>query len=200
MTVTCSHESSTTLGPERSHKPAAHRCPWRSRHPFPGGGTAPAHVRETQEVTGDQAGAQPRSRVPGSDGTASATVVFCNGCGVDSMALLHLWCTKPKSRDFDLDELLVITAITGDEYRSTIDAANAHLVPMLRAHGIRFLQVARGGQSTHDGYDVLADSTAPTELIPRGAWHLGEETEQALTVPQIVSGRRLCSVDCTKSV
>lgn len=24
--------------------------------------------------------------------------------------------------------------------------------------------------------------------------------EQALTVPQIVSGRRLCSVDCTKSV
>jgi hypothetical protein len=64
---------------------------------------------------------------------------------------------------------------------------------MLRAHGVRFLQVARGGQSTHDGYDVLADSTAPTELVPRGAWHLGEEMEQALTVPQIVSGRRLCS-------
>jgi hypothetical protein len=128
----------------------------------------------------------------------AATVVFCNGCGVDSMALLHLWCRRPESRDFDLSELLVITAITGDEYDSTIDAANAYLVPLLREFGIRFLQVARGGQSTHDGYDVLADSTTPTELIPRGAWHLGEEMEQALTVPQIVSGRRLCSVDCTK--
>jgi hypothetical protein len=109
------------------------------------------------------------------------------------MALLHLWCNDPTSRGFDLDELLVITAITGDEYRSTTDAANAHLVPMLRAHGIRFLQVARGGQSTYDGYDILADSTRPTELVPRGAWHLGEEMEKALTVPQIVSGRRLCS-------
>ncbi len=130
---------------------------------------------------------------PNLTGRPPATVVFCNGCGVDSMALLHLWCTKPKSRGFDLDELLVITAITGDEYRSTIDAANAHLVPMLHEHGIRFLQVARGGQSTRDGYDILADSTAPTELIPRGAWHLGEEMEHALTLPQIVSGRRLCS-------
>ncbi|TDV43712.1 hypothetical protein CLV71_115175 [Actinophytocola oryzae] len=33
------------------------------------------------------------------------------GAGVDSMALLHLWCHNPHSRDFDLDELLVITAI-----------------------------------------------------------------------------------------
>lgn len=130
---------------------------------------------------------------PNLAGRPAATVVFCNGAGVDSAALLHLWCSQPESRDFDLDELLVITAITGDEYQSTIDAANAHLVPLLHANRVRFLQVARGGQSTHDGYDVLADSTAPTELIPRGAWHLGEEMEQALTVPQIVSGRRLCS-------
>lgn len=126
-------------------------------------------------------------------GRPPASIVFCNGCGVDSMALLHLWCNQPASRDFDLNDLLVITAVTGDEYRSTIDAANAYLVPMLREHGIRFLQVARGGQSTHDGYDTLADSTRPTELVPRGAWHLGEEMEQALTVPQIVTGRRLCS-------
>jgi hypothetical protein len=61
---------------------------------------------------------------PDMTGRPPATVVFCNGAGVDSMALLHLWCHNPKSRDFDLDEVLVITAITGDEYRSTIDAAN----------------------------------------------------------------------------
>ncbi|TDV43707.1 hypothetical protein [Actinophytocola oryzae] len=88
---------------------------------------------------------------------------------------------------------LEIMAVTGDEYRSTIEAANTYLVPMLRVNGIRFLQVARGGQATHNGYDVLADSVSPSELVPRGAWHLGEEMEQALTVPQIVSGRRLCS-------
>jgi hypothetical protein len=137
-------------------------------------------------------------QLPGLAGRPPASVVFCNGAGVDSMALLHLWCSDSASRDFALDELLVITAVTGDEYPSTIDAANAHLVPLLRAHRIRFLQVARGGQSTRDGYDVLADSTAPTELVGRGAWHLGEEMEQSLTLPQIVSGRRLCSVDCTK--
>lgn len=130
---------------------------------------------------------------PDSGGRPPARVVFCNGCGVDSMTLIHWWCTKPKTRDFALDELLVITAITGDEYSSTIDAANAYLIPLLRDHGIRFLQVARGGQSTRDGYDVLADSSAPTELVPRGAWHLGQEMEEALTLPQIVSGRRACS-------
>jgi hypothetical protein len=65
--------------------------------------------------------------------------------------------TQTSSSEGQLCIELEITGITGDENRSTIDAANAHLVPMLRAHGIRLLQVARGGQSTHDGYDILAD-------------------------------------------
>jgi hypothetical protein len=48
---------------------------------------------------------------PDMAGRPPATVVFCNGAGVDPMALLHLWCHNPKSRDFDLNELLVITGI-----------------------------------------------------------------------------------------
>jgi hypothetical protein len=67
------------------------------------------------------------------------------------------------------------------------------MIPLLRRHGIRFMQVARAGQATEHGYDVLADSTAPTELIARGAWHLGQEMDDALTLPQIVTGRRECS-------
>ncbi|MEU4770309.1 hypothetical protein AB0H12_44580 [Actinosynnema sp. NPDC023794] len=67
------------------------------------------------------------------------------------------------------------------------------MIPMLARAGVRFLQVARGGQEVGEGYDVLADSFAPTRLIRRGAWHLGRELEQALTVPQVASGRRECS-------
>jgi hypothetical protein len=44
-------------------------------------------------------------------GRPPSNVVFCNGAGVDSMALLHLWCSYPESRNFAPDELLVITAI-----------------------------------------------------------------------------------------
>lgn len=50
---------------------------------------------------------------PGMAGRPPASVVFCNGAGVDSVALLHLWCAHPESRDFTLHRLLVITAITG---------------------------------------------------------------------------------------
>ncbi|MFL6119667.1 hypothetical protein [Actinophytocola sp.] len=67
------------------------------------------------------------------------------------------------------------------------------MLPMLREHGIRYLQVARGGQAAEHGYDVLADSLAPTEVVRRGAWHLGQEMDEALTVPRIVTGRRECS-------
>jgi hypothetical protein len=48
---------------------------------------------------------------PDLTGRPPASVVFCNGCGVDSMTLIHLWCTDPDSRDFALDELLVLTGI-----------------------------------------------------------------------------------------
>lgn len=123
----------------------------------------------------------------------SATVVMSNGCGVDSAAILFRWLTDPLTRDFGLDELLVITACTGDEYDSTVAAVDTHLIPALAAAGVRFLQVARGGQVVSDGYDVLADSFTPTHLVRRGAWHLGEEMENALTVPQVVDGRRECT-------
>ena len=126
-------------------------------------------------------------------GQPPATVVMSNGCGVDSAAILFRWLTDPTTRDFDLDELLVITACTGDEYDSTFAAVDTHLIPALAAAGVRFLQVARGGQAVSDGYDVLADSFTPTHLVRRGAWHLGEEMENALTVPQVVDGRRECT-------
>lgn len=56
---------------------------------------------------------------PDMTGRPPATVVFCNGAGVDSMALLHLWCHNPKSRDFDLNELLVITAFISSSLQNS---------------------------------------------------------------------------------
>lgn len=41
------------------------------------------------------------------------------GMGVDSAALLARWLLDPSSRDFDLDDLVVVTAMTGDEYTAT---------------------------------------------------------------------------------
>jgi hypothetical protein len=43
------------------------------------------------------------------------------------------------THDFELDELLVITAITGRRIPVTIEAVNAHLVPLLRTCVIRVL-------------------------------------------------------------
>jgi hypothetical protein len=54
---------------------------------------------------------------PDLTGRKPATVVMSNGCGLDSMALLHQWCTDPATRDFPLDELLIITAIISSSTR-----------------------------------------------------------------------------------
>jgi hypothetical protein len=97
---------------------------------------------------------------PSLAGRPPARVVFCNGCGVDSMPLIHLWCTKPKTRDFALDELLVITAISGDEYPSTIDAANIII--------------------GNPGYQTLLSSRSS------GSWH--PVTDQVVCRPAVAAG------------
>lgn len=61
-------------------------------------------------------------------------------------------------------------------------------------HGVRYVQLARAGQSDTDRYEVLSDSRRTTRMVMRGSrWRLSDEMFAAGTVPQIVSGRRLCS-------
>ena len=45
--------------------------------------------------------------------------VLSYGLGLDSTAVLLRWLTDPSSRDFDLSDLVVITAMTGDEFSAT---------------------------------------------------------------------------------
>lgn len=121
-------------------------------------------------------------------------VVLSYGMGVDSTALLLRWLEEPRSQDFPLDELIVLTAMTGDEWAGTGALVREHILPRLARHRVRFVQVARRGPSTADGVEVLSDSRAPVELHLSGRWRLSDELRAAGTVPQFARGRRLCSV------
>lgn len=122
------------------------------------------------------------------------TVVLSYGMGVDSTAILLHWLTNPQSRDFDLSELVVITAMTGDEFTETGQLVEDHIIPLLNSAGVRFVQVARGGARVEDGVVVLSDSVFTRALHLDGVYKLSDELIAAGTVPQVASGRRLCSI------
>lgn len=60
------------------------------------------------------------------------TTVLSYGLGADSTCLLLRYLTDPSSRDFDLENLLVITAMTGDEWPHTGDLVTEHVLPVQR--------------------------------------------------------------------
>lgn len=128
--------------------------------------------------------------------TTTPTVVLSYGLGVDSTAILLRWLTEPESRDFDLSQLVVVTAMTGDEWKQTGVDVEAHILPRLREHGVRFVQAARERRhvtTAGDGVTILDDSTAPTRLHLEGVYRLSDEMREAGTIPQ-TGGARLCSV------
>ena len=88
-------------------------------------------------------------------------VVLSYGMGADSTALLLRWIHEPATRLCDLADLLVVTAMTGDEWPVTGHLVTRHLLPLLREHGIRWVQVARAGAAQADGITVLDDSRSP---------------------------------------
>lgn len=135
-----------------------------------------------------------RHRISKGTGPPSAAqVVVSYGLGVDSTSLLLRFLEEPSSRDFPLDQLLVVTSMTGDEWPHTGKLVEEHVLPRLRAAGVRYAQVARGGTRQGDGIRVLSDTTAPTRLYLDGAYKLSDELTAAGTVPQ-VGGTRRCSM------
>lgn len=139
----------------------------------------------------------PADRLAGLDETAPApTVVASFGLGLDSSCMLARWLTEPTSRDFDLSALAVVTAMTGHESQATISAMTRLIIPMLAAHSVRFIQVARSQRRTTRagaGVVVLDDSRSPSHLHAEGVYTLGDEMLAAATLPQL-GGKRLCSV------
>ncbi|OUS97458.1 hypothetical protein CA951_03395 [Rhodococcus sp. NCIMB 12038] len=123
-------------------------------------------------------------------------VVMSYGMGEDSTAILLRWLEDPTSRDFDLTDLAVVTAMTGDEWESTRTVVEAHILPRMAAAGVRFIQAARSRRhvtKAGDGVVVLSDSRAPTRLHLEGDYTLWREMAEAGTIPQS-GGARTCSV------
>jgi hypothetical protein len=121
-------------------------------------------------------------------------VVLSYGMGVDSTAILLRWLDEPASRDFDLRDLVLLTAMTGDEFADTGRLVAAHVLPRLHRSRVRFVQLARAGPQERDGVKVLDDSRMPRVLHLAGAYPLSRELQAAGTIPQAASGRRLCSL------
>jgi hypothetical protein len=113
--------------------------------------------------------------------------------GVDSTALLLRWLCEPKSRDFDLDDLVVLTAQTGDEFKDTQRLVETHMLPLLRELRVRYVQVARGGPLQGDGIVVLDDGREPQQLFIEGRFKLSQELLDNGTVPQVATGQRRCT-------
>lgn len=105
------------------------------------------------------------------------------GMGVESSAILARWIMEPESRDFPLDRLTVITAQTGDEWSDTKALCEEYMFPLLRAHGVRLVQVARAGHLEEDGIEVLDDTREPYTLYIDGAYKLSDELALSGTVP-----------------
>lgn len=139
----------------------------------------------------------PVARLSGLNVAESTPTVCCSfGMGLDSSALLVRWLTDPASRDFDLSELVVLTAMTGHESAATIGAITRLILPLFRENSIRFIQVARSQRKVTrvgDGIVVLDDSRFPERVFAEGAYTLGDEMLSSATVPQR-GGSRLCSV------
>jgi hypothetical protein len=114
------------------------------------------------------------------------------GMGVESTAVLLRWLLEPETRPCPLDQLVVVTAMTGEEYERTEELMNEHVLPVMRQLNVRYVQLCRAGQSDSDGYVVLDDSRQPQCMHMKGPWRLGDEYEAAGTVPQ-QAGPRKCS-------
>jgi hypothetical protein len=118
------------------------------------------------------------------------------GLGADSTALLDMILDEPRAFGLlpDLSDCTILVAHTGNEWPDTLDLADEYILPRLREHGVRLVEIARGGPRDADGVAVLSDTRTPTALHRRGPWTLAEELEAAGTVPLRARGHRHCSL------
>ena len=114
------------------------------------------------------------------------------GMGVDSTAILVRWLEDPSSRNFPLNDLTVVTAQTGNEFPDTGDMVTTHILPLLRKHHVRYVQLARSGLLQEAGVTLLDDSTSPTMCYVGGDYALAQEWLHGGTI-QTSGLQRKCS-------
>jgi hypothetical protein len=74
---------------------------------------------------------------------------------VESTAILLRWLAEPDTLDVDPAKLIVVVAMTGDEWTNTATSVERHILPRLRGHNVRLVQVARDGHLQREGIAVL---------------------------------------------
>ncbi|MEU9891103.1 hypothetical protein [Sphaerisporangium sp. NPDC051011] len=121
-------------------------------------------------------------------------VVLSLGMGVDSVGVLTRFLLEPQTRDFDVDDLIVMTAMTGDEFSETAEHMERFVLPLMRHFSVRYVQLSRGGQRAASRYAVLDDSRQPQHMRMAGPWRLRDEQLGNGTVPQFAGNRRTCSI------
>ncbi|MCA1626823.1 MAG: hypothetical protein LC742_02510, partial [Acidobacteria bacterium] len=120
-------------------------------------------------------------------------VLLSYGLGKHSTAAAVELIENPQRRDFDLDQLILVTAMTGDEWESTRKQVTAHLLPILRHYRVRYVQIARNGPRESDGIRVLSDTDQPDEVFTEGVYKLSTEMLTSGVVPSLC-GTRKCSL------
>lgn len=121
-------------------------------------------------------------------------VIQSHGMGVESQAILERWVAEPESRPFvNWDQLIVVTAQVGEEHKKdTIRDCENRMLPLLRQHNVRFVELARRGFYEEDGIVVLQDTRRPEKLHPEGCYSLSSYLLRCGTVPQF-GGEHRCA-------
>ncbi|MFK0279468.1 hypothetical protein ACIQVL_03205 [Streptomyces sp. NPDC090499] len=126
----------------------------------------------------------------------SGITVLSYGLGADSTAILLRFLASPERYGLrpDLSDLVVVHAVTGDEWPDSLDYVERLVLPLLRAARVRLVQIARCGPEDADGVVILDDSRQPRRIFAQGPWRLSDELRAAGTVPQMARGKRTCSL------
>ncbi|MFF8676167.1 hypothetical protein [Streptomyces sp. NPDC015242] len=131
--------------------------------------------------------------LPGLSRDEEVDTVINWGLGADSTAYLARMLTDPAAHGIDLERTVVLYMATGSEWPETRLLVEEFMLPLLREHRVRFVQLSRSGQLKAAGITVLDDSRHPQRLFTRGPWTLWDELESVGTVPQ-QAGTRKCSL------
>ena len=92
--------------------------------------------------------------------------------------------------------VVLFTRVGIAEFEQTGRDVEEHILPLLRRHRVRYVQVARAQRHVTKagaGIVVLSDTTHPTRVCLDGVYKLSDELLEAGTLAQR-SGSRLCSV------
>lgn len=131
--------------------------------------------------------AEPRDLMP---------YVWSYGMGAESTAGILRMLTDPAARPDtiapDFSNLVLVIAQTGDEWSTTGRLVQHYILPLLRKHNVRLVEVARRGPTKKDGVAVLQDTRQPYRLHLDGVYKLSRENRVTGTMPQL-GGVRKCS-------